>query len=331
MEQWSSTVRKVKEMTHAIVRPLFGGSFSEQLQAVNNGISALGVRPALVRYFLSDVVNQARQVAECAPNCPVSLVGQPALSGEKVVAWVWINEFNEPAMFFQTGSFAPGNPRKATADMFLELNRELKKHGCSVNNDCVRTWLYVNEVDRDYGQVVCGRNDAFRKLRLHSHFIASTGIEAKLWDITKPIMMESVSYLGLDSGQVKYLTAPKWLNPTMEYGVAFERATALELPGRREVFVSGTASIDSNGQVVHSGDVVAQAQRMLQNVQALLAEAEMTLDDAMHFVVYLRDISDFQAIDELFEARYPQIPRVVVRASVCRPQWLIEMECMAVK
>jgi enamine deaminase RidA (YjgF/YER057c/UK114 family) len=48
-------------------------------------------------------------------------------------------------------------------------------------------------------------------------------------------------------------------------------------------------------------------------------------------VVYLRDPADYALVSELYQARFPEKPYVIVHAPVCRPGWLIEMECMAVK
>lgn len=48
-----------------------------------------------------------------------------------------------------------------------------------------------------------------------------------------------------------------------------------------------------------------------------------------YFVIYLRDISDYAKIDAYMQARFPGVPRIVLEARVCRPGWLIEMECEA--
>jgi enamine deaminase RidA (YjgF/YER057c/UK114 family) len=62
-----------------------------------------------------------------------------------------------------------------------------------------------------------------------------------------------------------------------------------------------------------------------------LKEAECTYEHVGHLLVYLRDISDYTVVEEMFEERFPDIPKVYLLAPVCRPGWLIEMECMAVK
>jgi enamine deaminase RidA (YjgF/YER057c/UK114 family) len=45
----------------------------------------------------------------------------------------------------------------------------------------------------------------------------------------------------------------------------------------------------------------------------------------------LRDPADYTIVKELFDNKFPHLPHVMVHAPVCRPKWLIEMECIAVK
>ena len=78
-------------------------------------------------------------------------------------------------------------------------------------------------------------------------------------------------------------------------------------------------------------DIVKQTHRMWENVEALLAEAGCTYDNVGPMIVYLRDTSDYAMVSKLYQERFPNHPHVIVHAPVCRPGWLIEMECMAVK
>ena len=97
------------------------------------------------------------------------------------------------------------------------------------------------------------------------------------------------------------------------------------------MFISGTASINNKGEVMYRGDVRRQTHRMWENVEALLNEAGCSYDDVSEMVVYLRDTADYQVVSELYEERFADKPYVIVHAPVCRPGWLVEMECMAVK
>ena len=53
------------------------------------------------------------------------------------------------------------------------------------------------------------------------------------------------------------------------------------------------------------------------------------MKDVAYLLVYLRDPSDYQAVEAFMNAAYPDTPRILLGAKVCRPEWLIEMECVA--
>ena len=143
--------------------------------------------------------------------------------------------------------------------------------------------------------------------------------------------MDAYSVQGLIPEQIQYLYAPEWLNPTYEYGVSFERGTAVHYASRSEVYISGTASINNHGEVLYVGDIAKQTQRMWQNVEGLLAEAECSFENVVQAVVYLRDVADYALVKALYEKRFPNLPYTIVLAPVCRPSWLIEMECIAIR
>lgn len=339
--------------SHAIVRPDGHGSFADQLRAVADGIGSLSaggtLRPVMVRYFLSDAANQAAAVRALPRKCAVSVVEQQPLGGEKVAAWVWLQEGVEvdlPADGFchvkhgsyttllQTSACEPGlQSSTATRAMLGDLALKLDDMGGSMLDNCLRTWLFVRDVDVNYAGVVSGRNELFalNGLSTDTHFIASTGINGGHENPAVSVQMDSLSCIGIKPAQVRQLHALTHLNPTSEYGVAFERGTAVDFGDRRHVFISGTASINNRGEVVHVGDIAGQTARMIENVGMLLADAGCGFGDVGHLIVYLRDIADKSEVEAIFNNRFPDIPHVLVHAPVCRPAWLIEMECMAFK
>ena len=83
--------------------------------------------------------------------------------------------------------------------------------------------------------------------------------------------------------------------------------------------------------MVHEGDVRLQTLRMLENIGALLAEAECTMDDIASAIVYLRDTADASVVRDILARQLPTLNYVLVLAPVCRPKWLVEMECIAVR
>ena len=163
-----------------------------------------------------------------------------------------------------------------------------------------------------------------------THFIASTGIEGRYFDPMVFVTMDTYAVSGICPGQIRYLYAPEHLNRTYEYGVTFERGTAVTYGDRRHVFISGTASIDRYGEIVHAGDVIKQTSRMIENIEALLKEADATLNDIMQAVIYIRDTADYARVKRYIDEHHPSLPYIIVRAPVCRTGWLVEMECTAV-
>ena len=331
-----------------------GRRFDEEIEALLNACATLrhklgeNVKPVFKRYFLSDPANQS-PLLPADTECAVSVIGQSPLDGSRAAVWIYLVEGAEVTglhngfyrvnhgdftHYWQGGAHIAGaDSETATRRLLDDYSRIMSEHGCALGRDCARTWFFVRDVDVNYAGFVRGRNAVFAENGLTSdtHFIASTGICGSGVDRTVTVTMDTYTVKGLQSGQMRYLYAPTHLNPTYEYGVAFERGTAIDYADRRHVLISGTASIDNRGNVVHPGDIVRQTLRMWENVETLLQEAGCGYDDVMHMIVYLRDIADFRTVDHMFRQRFPDTPRVIVLAPVCRPEWLVEMECMAIR
>jgi enamine deaminase RidA (YjgF/YER057c/UK114 family) len=225
------------------------------------------------------------------------------------------------------------NSEYQTRLLFNEYNMQLLEVGCTLEANCIRTWLFVNDIDLNYGGVVRARNQVFftQGLTVNTHFIASTGIGGRQSDPNVLCQMDNYAIAGIKKEQIHYLYAPTHLNRTSDYGVSFERGTYIDYADRRHVIISGTASINNKGEVIYANDIIKQTQRMWDNVEALLKEAECNYDNVCIMIVYLRDIADYQIVSDLFNERFPNKPYVIVHAPVCRPGWLVEMECMALK
>ena len=309
-------------------------------------LAGAGMQPVFMRWFVSDAANQTPLPKETERDCARSVIQQPPLDGGKLALWVI---YQEDAGFRQTSKGVWENSRgeiwtgdthcepdcsyNMTARYLETLAATLAARGGSLAGHCVRTWFMVRDVDVNYHGVVEGRNDIFARegLTADSHFIASTGINGSLPDHRMTVAFNAYSDTSLEPGQMTYLHARSHLNPTAEYGVAFERGTAVSRGDRRHVYISGTASIDNRGEIVHPGDIKAQTGRMLDNIEALLTEGGCEWNDVAHLIVYLRDVADAPTVREIFARRFPDIPTVTVLAPVCRPGWLIETECMAIR
>ena len=332
--------------------------YSSQLKAVDDTLTQLvhgqlgGAKPVFKRYFLSDAYNQSGEVLSLEldySDYALSVIQQSPLDGTKIALWVYLQTHVEtralPSGLYEVrhGSYRhlwnasahnlAKNSEYQTRLLLNEYIMQLAQEGCRLADNCIRTWFFVNDVDNNYPGVVKARNQVFftQDLTDDTHFIASTGIGGRQADPKVLSQMDNYAIDGLQPGQVSYLYAAHRLNRTSDYGVSFERGTRVDYGDRRHVFISGTASINNKGEIVHPGDVAAQTRHMWGNVEALLGEAGCTYDDVMQMIVYLRDIADYDTVRELYDERFPHTPRVIVLAPVCRSGWLVEMECMAIR
>ena len=333
-------------------------TFVEQAEAVQTAFYALlddrlkGAVPVFTRYFLSDAANQADLLLGLMPenpDCPLSIVEQAPLNHTKIALWAYLQtdvqsrvlhnglfEVKHGAYRHLWGASAYNRAANSEYQTRLLLNdyvMQLMEQGCKLADNCIRTWFFVQNVDVNYAGVVKARNEVFvtQNLTEKTHYIASTGIGGRHADPKVLVQMDTYAVDGLQPGQVHFLYAPTHLNPTYEYGVSFERGTYVDYGDRRQVFISGTASIDNKGEIMYPRDIRLQTARMWDNVEALLAEAGCTYEHVGQMIVYLRDEADYEVVKDLYDARFPHTPKVFVHAAVCRPGWLIEMECMAVK
>ena len=305
-----------------------------------------GAHYILKRYFLSDSTNQIPFMRK-EEDVAISIIQQPPLDGSKVAVWLYmqrgttvnnhngmtISSHNGYQQLWKMGMHqCEGDSAQQTASVLTTYEKDLKAFGATLAENCIRTWFFVRDVDTQYAGMVKARRENFTEQGLteKTHYISSTGIGGVPADTHALIQLGTYALMGFEPSQQRYLYAPTHLNPTYEYGVTFERGTVMEYGDRAHVFISGTASIDNKGNVVHVGDIIGQTHRMWENVETLLAEGNASYEDVMQIVVYLRDMADYQTVREMFDERFPNIPCVIALAPVCRPTWLIEMECIAV-
>jgi len=331
-------------------------SFSQQLEAVLNAYHHLiegplkGASAVFKRYYLSDAANQADDVVVAdVTDCAKSIIQQPPLDGTKIALWCYLmtgvqTGIGKSGLYeVRHGDFRhlwnasahnmATNSEYQTRLLFNEYNMQLLEEGCTLEANCIRTWFFVHDIDLNYGGVVRARNQFFftQGLTQQTHFIASTGIGGRQADPNVLAQMDNYAIAGIKKEQIHYLYAPTHLNRTSDYGVSFERGTYVDYADRRQVFISGTASINNKGEIMYPKDIIKQTHRMWENVEALLKEADCTYDNVGEMVVYLRDMADYQLVSELYKERFHGKPYVIVQAPVCRTGWLVEMECMAVK
>jgi enamine deaminase RidA (YjgF/YER057c/UK114 family) len=331
--------------------------FSEQLKSVFSSFGDIcennlhGATVVFRRIFLSDAANQMHLLPESLP-ANTSIIEQPPLNGAKIALWAYLQTGVEVLGDRPSGLFGarhgkylhlwkgtaiaaePENdPEKQMNTLLNSYVAQLKEHDCTLAGNCIRTWIFVRDVDVNYAGIVKARRELFAEngLTEKTHYIASTGINGQHADPEAAVIFDSYAVKGLEDGQIQYLYARPQMSSTARYGVTFERGTCVRYGDRRHVFISGTASIDNKGKTVHEGDVCNQTVCMIENVTALLREAECEAGDVAQIIVYLRDMADYETVESIVEKHFPETPKLILLAPICRPGWLVEMECLAIR
>jgi enamine deaminase RidA (YjgF/YER057c/UK114 family) len=308
-----------------------------------------------VRLHVSDALNQIAELRDrIDPRCDrglVSLIGQSPLGRNKIALEAYHVKGRRPCRRhcypgsqividhgrYQMvgGSFHPAatdSSAAQTTDLLRQLEAVAASHDTSLCDNLLRTWFYVRDIDRNYSGLVEARRELFARwgMTADTHYVTSTGIAGEMQHHDELVAMDALLECGLAPAQIRFMTAEGHLCPTHRYGVTFERGTRVTYGDRTHYFISGTASIDKEGNILHLGDLDRQVERTLENIEALLSNQDAHLSDLKQAVVYLRDPSDGARIRMLLASLLPpSVPFIVVEGRVCRPGWLVEIEGIA--
>ena len=119
--------------------------------------------------------------------------------------------------------------------------------------------------------------------------------------------------------------APRAIGP-------YSQAVLVERGGRT-LYCSGQIPLDpATGELV-PGDIVPQTERVLANVEAVLAAAGMRWADVVKTTVYLADLGDFARMNEVYAKRFPTAPpaRSTVQVAALPRGARVEIEVVAVQ
>jgi 2-iminobutanoate/2-iminopropanoate deaminase len=99
------------------------------------------------------------------------------------------------------------------------------------------------------------------------------------------------------------------------------------------LYISGQVAYDSQGNPAHAGDFAAQARLALQSLKAQVEAGGGTINNIVKVNTYLTDMNNRATLsairEELFGKKLPASTLVGVTA-LARPEWLIEIEAIAV-
>ncbi len=97
------------------------------------------------------------------------------------------------------------------------------------------------------------------------------------------------------------------------------------------LFVSGQVPIDPATGALVGGDIAAQTRRVLQNLGAILEAAGASFDDVVRTTVFLADMDDFAAMNEVYATCFssPAPARATVQVSRLPKDARVEIDVIA--
>jgi 2-iminobutanoate/2-iminopropanoate deaminase len=99
------------------------------------------------------------------------------------------------------------------------------------------------------------------------------------------------------------------------------------------VFTSGQIPLDPTTQQMVQGDVRAQAERVMENLGAVLAAAGSSFAQVVKATIFLADLADFAVVNEVYGKRFPSAPpaRSTVQVAALPKGARVEIELIALR
>jgi 2-iminobutanoate/2-iminopropanoate deaminase len=97
------------------------------------------------------------------------------------------------------------------------------------------------------------------------------------------------------------------------------------------VFVSGQGPLDPKTGEYLKGDVKSETRQVFENIKSILEAAGTSMENVVKVNVYLRDINDFEAMNEVYKTVFssPFPARTTIQAGALPRGFAVEIECIA--
>lgn len=247
--------------------------------------------------------------------------------GGRVVATVYEDEAAQHCLVGGVGAVAVTLPPAAqTQQAFSHLETALDMAGFALA-DVVRTWFYNDNILGWYGDFNRVRSAHYAGVKWRTGSLpASTGIGARNPAGGALVVGARAMRLKNSTADAKEVGSPLQC-PAPAYGSAFARAMELTSDGRRQLMVSGTASIHPGGKTAWVGDAARQVERTMQVIRAILQSRQMDFPDVTRATAYYRDAADKRHFTAWLGAHgLAKMPVVHTHSVVCRDDLLFEVE-----
>lgn len=202
----------------------------------------------------------------------------------------------------------------------------------------LRFWNYFPAINREshtmerYRQFNIGRQDAFlaHGRSVIDNVPAACALGSAGGGLQIAFLATRANVVGVENP--RQLSAYHYPSQYGPRSPTFARAGLVKLGGRDMLFISGTASIVGH-QTLHHGDVAAQTRECLQNIAAIVAEANRQTPsadfrlDSLAYKVYVRHPENLVTVRrEMAQCIGAPASAIFLQADVCRADLLVEIE-----
>jgi 2-iminobutanoate/2-iminopropanoate deaminase len=95
------------------------------------------------------------------------------------------------------------------------------------------------------------------------------------------------------------------------------------------VFVAGQGPVNPRTNELELGDIRDETRRTLENIRAILTAAGSSLREVVRVGVFLADMKDFQAMNEVYREFFPEDPPARTTVGAQLPKIKVEIDCIA--
>ncbi len=120
--------------------------------------------------------------------------------------------------------------------------------------------------------------------------------------------------------------APKAIGP-------YCQAILAEHGGVRTLYCAGQIALDPRTMEIVAGDARAHTERVMKNIEAVLAAGGMSFADVVKTTIYVADLADFAAVTEVYGSRFggSPPPRSTLQVAGIPRGSKVEIEVLAVR
>lgn len=97
------------------------------------------------------------------------------------------------------------------------------------------------------------------------------------------------------------------------------------------VYTAGVVASDADGKPAYVDDARGQTRLVLETIRQVIDTAGGTMADITHNAIFIKDLDDYQAMNEVYREFFPGTPpaRYCIRADLVRPEFLVEIQSIA--